>query len=158
MRLYKSGSRYLEFGDIRLPEHFWSKCIPEPNSGCWLWIASKTTNGYGKFSIARRLHPAHRVAWEALNGEVPCGLEMDHRCRTRCCVNPAHLEAVKHKTNVRRGTAGDAQAARSHCPSGHPYDATNTSIHLRRGMMTYRRCRQCDRKHWREYKRRIRAK
>lgn len=126
--------------DPRLPPRFWTKVQPEPNSGCWLWTAATTKNGYAKLGIGGRTRNAHGLAYEAFVGPVPDGLELDHKCRTRCCVNPLHLEAISHADNVRRGEAnvGRWQSAKTHCPHGHPFDAVNT--YLYRGG---RRCKAC---------------
>jgi hypothetical protein len=87
----------------KLPEHFWSKVSPEPNSGCWLWTAYIDKGGYGNFRMGRQSSlMAHRVAYEALVGDIPAGLVVDHSCRTRCCVNPEHLEPVTQKENTAR--------------------------------------------------------
>lgn len=81
---------------IPLKQRFESKFIPEPNSGCWLWLAA-ITNGYGRFMVgsrtnhARRAQPAHRVAWEIYRGPIPNDLCVLHKCDVRCCVNPSHL-------------------------------------------------------------------
>ncbi len=93
------------FGDARLPARFWSKVQPD-DSGCWLWTASLSTPGYGQYGIgASRPHSAHRVAFKALVGPIPEGLQIDHTCCVRRCVNPDHLEAVTQQENIRRGFA-----------------------------------------------------
>ena len=63
---------------------------PEPH--CWLWLGSLDTAGYGQFRINRKLYLVHRLLYEATHGPIPAGLELDHLCRIRSCVNPAHLE------------------------------------------------------------------
>lgn len=69
---------------------------------------------------------AHRVAYLTLVGSIPSETPMlDHKCRQPSCVNPAHLDPVTNLENVRRGVAGRAQSARTHCPAGHPYDGDN---------------------------------
>lgn len=71
-------------------------------SGCWIWTGLRNEWGYGTAG-SRGL--AHRVMYEQANGPIPEGLELDHLCRERACVNPLHLEAVTHTQNVLRGTA-----------------------------------------------------
>src|SRR5688572_29952552 len=67
---------------------------------CWLWEGRVCPRGYGYFG--HNSQRCHRVLWVALNGPVPEGLELDHLCRVRNCVNPAHLEPVTHAENMRR--------------------------------------------------------
>lgn len=128
-----------------LEERFWEKVSPEPNSGCWLWAASEKNGGYGQFWDGERNVRAHRWAYETYRGPIPSGLQMDHLCRVRCCVNPFHLEAVTQQENIRRGDAGKYPTAglyrknKTHCPKGHEYNARNTYIYN-----GWRFCRECN--------------
>lgn len=127
-----------------LAERFWAKVSPEPNTGCWLWSGAVTPAGYGKIAINRRLKAAHRLSYEMNVGPIPEGLEIDHLCKVKCCVNPAHLEPVTHSENCRRGPQGEHTArimrAKTHCPRGHPYSGKNLKI----GAKGERRCRTCE--------------
>lgn len=111
----------------------------DDESGCWLWCGTLNRKGYGYFGG----HGAHRLAYEWFVGPIPAGLQIDHLCRTRHCVNPAHLEAVTLQENVRRGGVGAATAARqrakTHCPTGHAYDEGNTYFTPK----GHRRCVKC---------------
>lgn len=66
---------------------------------CWLWIGSRGETGYGHVKVNRRMRVAHRVAFEMVNGPIPEGMEIDHMCFTRACVNPAHLRTASRKQN-----------------------------------------------------------
>lgn len=71
---------------------------------CWVWLGPLMLGGrYGGISVQGKTKPAHKVAWESVNGPVPEGLELDHLCRNRRCVRPDHLEPVTHLENMRRG-------------------------------------------------------
>lgn len=81
----------------------------------------------------------HRYSYERAEGPVPAGLELDHLCRVRSCVNPEHLEPVTHRENMRRGSGWSGRhAQKAMCKSGHPFDEANT--YWRRGG---RACRAC---------------
>lgn len=111
---------------------------PAGEGGCWEWAASRRS-GYGQFRPdQRRTRPAHRWLFELLVGPVPPLLELDHLCRNRRCVNPAHLEPVTHRENARRAPPG-GRATRwgDHCPRGHLYDDAIRDHH------GYRSCRTC---------------
>lgn len=128
-------------------DRFWSKV--EKTETCWLWTGGRQSSGYGSLTFDGAHKLAHRVAYELSVGPIPEGLHVDHLCRTRDCVNPAHLEAVSPRENQRRGIKG---ALTTHCPSGHAYDEANTRIY--RGM---RYCRECARMHKRRYYRERKA-
>lgn len=120
-------------------ERFWSKVDLNGAGGCWLWTAA-TARGYGQFwNEDRKVVRAHRWAYEALVGTVTEGLELDHLCRERACVNPAHLEPVTHGENVRRSPL-HAHRVKTECPQGHDYDEANTYHHP----SGRRRCRACN--------------
>lgn len=106
-----------------LPERFWSKVSPEPNTGCWLWMgAYRDHRGYGVFSLGGKNHYAHRLCFIDAKGEIPVRRELDHLCRQPSCVNPDHLEAVTRSTNNRRGLLGRKN---THCRYGHELTAEN---------------------------------
>lgn len=81
-------------------ERFDAKWIPEPNSGCWLWLASCDKDGYGKFGIGGRTTRANRASWQMRRGGIPDGQQVLHRCDTPCCVNPEHLFIGDDKVNA----------------------------------------------------------
>ncbi len=122
--------------------------MPCPMSGCWLWIGTVKPSGYGTFSFDAGCVRAHRLAYDALVGQVPLGLDLDHLCRVRSCVNPAHLEPVTRRENLHRGETQIARnAAKTHCDHGHPFDAVNTTFYRHKSAkrlgQIQRRCRQC---------------
>lgn len=98
-------------GRVRDP---WDRFIEkiETSEGCWIWKAARSSDGYGSFyqphPTENRMHAngAHVYAYRELVGPIPDGMEIDHLCRDRACVNPLHLEAVTHQVNVQRGDAG----------------------------------------------------
>jgi hypothetical protein len=127
-----------------LPARFWAKV--DKTETCWLFTVNIAPEGYGKFSFHGRTRNAHRVVYEALVGPIPDGLDLDHLCRVRHCVNPAHLEPVTRAENARRGAAGSLI---THCPKGHEYNETNTGVHRRHGRGDHRYCKQCNRERMR---------
>ena len=121
---------------------------PDSNA-CWPWIGTIRPDGYGTFGINKgnkmwiKAAYAHRVAYVMLVGKLPNNRTLDHLCRNRACVNPAHLEPVTHKVNCLRGTSPFANNARKQfCPKGHPLSGPNLKIDkCKTGAK--RRCRIC---------------
>jgi hypothetical protein len=109
----------------------------DPTLGpCWWWTACiNPDTGYGTFWDGKVLS-AHRWSYEHFIGPIPEGLQVDHLCRVRRCVNPNHLEPVSLAENVRRGS----RANQTHCIHGHEFTPENT-IKRRRGG---RGCRSCE--------------
>ncbi|MDX3067722.1 HNH endonuclease [Streptomyces sp. ND04-05B] len=116
---------------------------------CWVWTGRKNPKGYAQIVIAKHQRTAHRVSYETFIGPIPEGLEIDHLCRVRHCVNPAHLEPVTHQENVRRaiaatGMVGGKPAGGMRlgetCRAGHVVDAGNS--YLRRGLIRCLTCRR----------------
>ena len=93
--------------DLRIRKRFEEKFIPEPNSGCWLWMASRNPDGYGQFqtgsrALGKRCHfAAHRISYELYIGDIPADVHVLHRCDNPSCVNPAHLWIGNHAKNMR---------------------------------------------------------
>lgn len=139
-----------------LEERFWSKV--DKSGDCWLWTGGRNVDGYGFLNHGTGGKRSHVIAYNMLVGEVPAGMELDHLCRNRQCVNPAHLEPVTHRENVLRGAGPAARhAKKTHCIHGHPFDPTNTLVRMH-GDVIWRVCRACKRQRGAETSRRRRLK
>lgn len=118
------------------------KIAVDAGTDCWLWTARRDRHGYAKVNHNGRMQLAHRVAFELLVGPIPDGMDLDHLCRVRHCVNPGHLEPVTRRENMLRGTSPVAARARQiACVHGHPFTPENTNANPKFG----RKCRTCDR-------------
>jgi len=119
-------------------ERFWEKV--EKTNSCWNWTASKFKNGYGQFRLGGTMVLAHRFSYELSIEKITKGLEIDHLCRNRKCVNPEHLELVNHHMNLLRGnTIARFNAEKTHCPQGHAYTKENIYVESNGS----RHCRTC---------------
>ena len=133
-----------------------SKVRHDPN-GCWTWTSIVKTEGYPYFTFGMQAFRAHRLSYmwatPGATFENMEGLQIDHLCRNRLCVNPEHLELVTAKENTLRGTGlQSANAQKTHCAQGHPFDDVNTSLVWNNRDRAYqRRCKACSREWARKY-------
>jgi hypothetical protein len=105
---------------------------------CWLWTGTITNGGYGQFYYRGKREYAHRVVYGLLRGPIPDGMECDHLCRVRRCVNPRHIELVTRRENILRGLGPSAaHAVKERCPK---CDGEYRQLSRGRG----RRCQRCE--------------
>jgi HNH endonuclease len=130
---------------LPLEERFWGKV--NKTGACWLWTGVFDNGGYGIIKVNKRKVGAHRVSWELNRGPIPYGLDIDHLCRVRSCVNPDHLEPVTRKENIERGVARITSlsrfAAMTHCRRGHEFTPENTRHSISAKGYTLRTCKTC---------------
>lgn len=151
-----SGKR--EYTAERRIALFWSRVnkngrvpVARPDLGpCWIWTGTLYNKNAKHGSYGRVAVPnykgvgAHCFAYEITVGPIPDGLEIDHLCRVRSCVNPSHLEAVTRRTNLLRGKSPIAlNAQKTHCVRGHSFDESNTYIRQDGRRAGGRCCRAC---------------
>jgi hypothetical protein len=153
---YCSYACYHAYRRASLEERFWQHV--EQTETCWIWHGVVGTRGYGQiagmYNGQYKLFLAHRYAYLIHVGPIPTHLTLDHLCRNKRCVNPAHLEAVSRWENVRRGdTVTGINSRKTHCIHGHPFDDDNTYV-TKDGT---RQCRTCAKRLEQEYKARKRG-
>ena len=138
--------RQAECGDFA--SMFWTRATVGSPDECWRWKMTLMPNGYGRINDSRNgTRPyAHRVAYELTHGPIPSGFEIHHRCKTRACVNPHHLDAMS-ASDHRHLNLGF-----THCPRGHEYTATNTYVNPK-GVNICRICLRLSRRRADERKR-----
>lgn len=121
-------------------ERFWTKVRVGDGDECWLWVAARCREGYGRFNADDAQLPstlAHRIAYTWLVGPIPADMTLDHLCRNTSCVNPDHLEVVTASENSRRAIPWNT--GKTHCIHGHPFDQVNTYV----AVDGRRSCRAC---------------
>lgn len=130
-----------------LREYIRERSVPEPNTGCWIWLKTLSDQGYArtqsKDGVPHR--QAHRVSYVAFVGPVDPTDHVDHLCRNRWCVNPQHLEAVSPRVNILRGVGVAAvSATKTHCHRGHALTEDNIyRVPSREGKNYWRNARYC---------------
>ena len=133
-------------------DRIFAKSMPEPNTGCWLWMLSTDDWGYGRtqheMPDGRSEGLAHRVSFMLANPEVDLtGLHVHHACKQPSCVNPDHLLAVTPAEHLALDDPGYLRRRRkpkTHCPSGHALDGQNlVLITLKKTGKVSRQCRTC---------------
>lgn len=139
--------------DVVTEAWFWERVDKSgtvENPFCWVWTGPRMPNGYGSsnFRAGGSFYP-HRIAYTLLVEPIQRGLEIDHLCRNRACLNPAHLEPVTKLENIRRGRGGNHHRVKTACFRGHPYTPETTrvftTVKVDGAIGTHRQCLICKR-------------
>lgn len=120
-------------------DRLFAKSSPEPTTGCWIYMGRMNRGGYGQIFFDKKSEGAHRVSVILSGREIPGGMQIDHKCRNKICVNPAHLEVVTRLENMRRRFAPQTS-----CKRGHDFDAENTYY----AATGHRKCKTCRKASW----------
>lgn len=142
-----NGGQPYEIGPYGIQKRFIENIRINLQTGCWDWQGKLNRDGYGYFTTDRKWWSAHKFFYVYIVGEVTEGLELDHLCRNRKCVNPEHLDPVTHLENVRRGD----RVSREFCKNGHHLETVG--IYKENGPHgKTKRCAECARIATRKYK------
>jgi hypothetical protein len=122
----------------------WSNVQASSAEGCWTWNGSRNNAGYGQVTINYRNKRAHRFFYEMLIGNIPENKVIDHTCRNKSCVNPAHMEIVTVGENSRRGQSRLMEAHRNNtCANGHKWNRLNLRVRPQKDGTAKICCRIC---------------
>ena len=130
-----------------LADRFWGKVCRGSGHECWIWTGALVPDGYGQVYVSPGIRRgAHAVAFFLTHARWS-EMQVMHSCDNRRCVNPAHLSEGSNQDNARDMAAKGRHwnQAKTHCPSGHAYDAANTYVSKR----NIRMCRACARDRYR---------
>jgi hypothetical protein len=129
-------------------ERFWSHSVTAKTgwngTACIEWTGGKNDHGYGRYRLGRAhgkvTFQAHRLAYSIVHGPIGNGLEIDHLCRNRKCINPDHLEPVTPYVNMIRGESfASVNASKTRCPKRHMLIGNNLFVDAKGG----RHCQKC---------------
>lgn len=127
-------------------EEFWAQTVPEPNTGCILWLGCVNNIGYGITSFMGEKILAHRLAHRIATGKIEIKNNVLHSCTTRSCVNPEHLREGTQTENVAdmfaAQRAPNYNKQLTHCRRGHLLEGSNVRLKINRGK-TRRQCIAC---------------
>jgi hypothetical protein len=124
-------------------KHIIASMIGRTDSGCWEWTGLLSPDGYGDITHAGRRWRAHRLSYIAFVGPIPEGLVLDHLCRNKVCVNPAHLDPTTSRINVLRGIGPSAKNFRkTNCIRGHALQVLKPGQKYRGACLTCQRLNQ----------------
>jgi len=110
----------------KILKRFWDKV--ETTNSCWNWKGCLNNAGYGMFRVNGKNYSPHRFSFETFIHKIPENMIIDHLCKNRSCVNPAHLDFVTNQENIRRGK--NYQSKQTHCKRGHEFNAINSRLSI----------------------------
>lgn len=126
---------------VEIAQKFWDRVNLNGPGGCWLWTGHGTPNGYGNFWNGHSQVFAHKWAWVSLRSDIPEGLELDHLCKIRNCVNPDHMEPVTREENIAR--SAQTRREKPCCKRGHLFNEENTYWYTAKDGSVHRNCKTC---------------
>jgi len=123
-------------------EYLLKRSVPEPNTGCWLWLLGVSRDGYAQ--VGKAPWSGHAIASDLRLGPLPSGMERDHICRQRSCVNPDHIQYITDAENIARAdyTVNHRNKRKTHCKRGHELSGDNLYLHKRAAGFS-RECKTC---------------